>query len=113
MIQQEKKSFVIKVVNRKVARDVIMEFYNQYVDSSLYRDIKYLSEMLECRNFFCLPLSFWSRELLYDINVSKEENFNLFMQIIDLFMQIDKDFDPVNDEHLMRTIKENISLVRL
>jgi len=102
----QKKQFEIEVNNTKVARDMISTFYNQEIDSALYRNIKYLSDMFECRRSFCLDNDI---KLLYDIDVPKED-FELFMQVIDSFTQTIKDFDPVNDKRLMRAIKKNIQL---
>jgi WD40 repeat protein len=102
----QKKQFEIEVNNTKVARDMISTFYNQEIDSALYRNIKYLSDMFECRRALCLNNDI---KLLYDIDVPKED-FELFMQVIDSFTQTIKDFDLVNDKRLMRAIKKNIQL---
>jgi hypothetical protein len=95
-----------EVDNKNIAHDVILTLYDQSsrTHSTMHKDIKYLSEMFKCRNLFCLDNNI---RLLYDMDIAKED-FDLFIQVINLFAQVNENFDLVNDKHLMRTIKKNI-----
>jgi len=96
--EKNQSSVRIEVSNTKAARDLILSFNKQKINSTCY-ETKYLLEMFKCRRFFCLDNDV---TLLYDIEVSSED-FNLFMEVID-------EFDFINDKRLMYAIKKNIPI---
>jgi WD40 repeat protein len=97
---KEKNQSIIRIeyINAKVAHDVILSLYNHPV-GKINSTTKYLLEMFKCRSFFCLDNDV---KLLYNLDISKEE--------FDLFMHVVEEFDLVNDEYLLKTIKKNIPL---
>ncbi len=88
---------VVHVTDALIARDIILSFYNQNINSTDYPDWKYLLKTIKCRNFFCLPND---AKLLYELKVPAE-GFELLLEVMDLF-------DLNNDIRLIKTIKKNI-----
>jgi WD40 repeat protein len=103
--EKNQSSVVIKVENVKVARDLILSFDKQNINT-MYNEIRYLLEMFKCRNFFGMNTSLIKGkndvELLYDITVPPDD-FELFMLVV-------VEFDFINDKRLIHTIKKNIPL---
>ncbi len=76
-IEKNSSSIKIEVGDAKIAHDLILSFYNQKINSTMYSDTKYLLEMFKCRSYFCLDNDV---TLLYNIKIPTEE-FELLIHL--------------------------------
>jgi WD40 repeat protein len=87
--EKDSDNITIEVSNARIAADIIMSFYGQTINSP---NNKYLLESIKCKYFFGLD---FDQSLLDNIEVS-EEDFDLFMDVIDLIGYNEKTIKLIN-----------------
>jgi WD40 repeat protein len=102
--EKNSNGITIEVSNAYVMYDIIMTFYNQKTNSGNISADKHLLESIICYNF----LGFDFEEFLLDYIEVSEENFELFLLVIDLVGYNDKTIGLIN-----KNIPKNYDLSKL